>query len=135
LNPGWAEIAGVFEGNFQMDKEFLEELFAPFGNIKIKNMFGGTGIFHRNLNFAGIMDGQFRLKVDDDTVADFIAESMTPWEYTRSDGTVITMSYWSIPERLLDDPEEFKLWAHKAFDAAARADQKKSPKQRKLQDI
>jgi len=61
LNPGWAEIAGVFEGNFQMDKEFLEELFAPFGNIKIKNMFGGTGIFHRNLNFAGIMDGQFRL--------------------------------------------------------------------------
>lgn len=118
-----------------MDKEFLEELFAPFGEVVIRNMFGGTGIFHRGLNFAGIMDGQFMLKVDDETVGDFVAEGMTPWEYTRKDGKVVTMGYWSVPERLLDDPEEFKLWAQKAFDAACRIDQAKPPKQRKIQDF
>ena len=118
-----------------MDKEFLEELFAPFGEVVVRNMFGGTGIFHRGLNFAGIMDGQFMLKVDDETVGDFVAEGMTPWEYTRKDGKVVTMGYWSVPERLLDDPDEFKLWAQKAFDAACRIDQAKPPKQRKLLDF
>ncbi len=47
-----------------MDKEFLEELFAPFAEVKVKNMFGGTGIFHRGLNFAGIFNDVFRLKAD-----------------------------------------------------------------------
>ena len=118
-----------------MDKEFLEELFVPFGEVVVRKMFGGTGIFHLGLNFAGIMSDQFMLKVDDETVGDFIAEGMTPWEYTRGDGKVITMGYWSVPERLLDDPEEFKLWAQKAFDAACRMDQAKPPKQRKLREF
>lgn len=118
-----------------MDREFLEELFAPFGDVKIRKMFGGTGIFYRGLNFAGIMEGQLRLKADEKTQGAFIAEGMTPWEYTRGDGKTVTMGYWSVPERLLDDPEEFKDWAQTAFEAALRADQKKSPSQRKLQGI
>ena len=118
-----------------MDKEFLEELFAPFGDVTVRNMFGGTGIFHRGLNFAGIMDDQFRFKADEETIGDFVVEGMTPWEYTRGDGKVVTMSYWSVPERLFDDPEEFCIWAQKAFEAACRADQAKPPKQRKLKEI
>ncbi|MGI9364145.1 MAG: TfoX/Sxy family protein [Rhizobiaceae bacterium] len=118
-----------------MDPEFLDELFAPFGKVSIRKMFGGTGIFHRGLNFAGIMDGQFRLKADEQTQGAFMAEGMTPWQYTRGNGKTVVMSYWSVPERLLDDPEEFKNWAQAAFEAAMRADQKKSPSQRKLQNF
>ena len=118
-----------------MDKEFLEELFAPFGKVTVRNMFGGTGIFHRGLNIAGIMDGQFHLKADDDTIGDFVAEGMSPWEYTRKDGKIVTMSYWTVPERLLDDPEDFAVWAQKAFEAAMRADAAKPPKQRKFKDV
>lgn len=118
-----------------MDKEFLEELFAPFGPVIVRKMFGGMGIFHRGINIAGIMEGQFRLKADEETISDFLAEGMTPWEYTRSNGAVVTMNYWSVPERLLDDPEEFKHWAQKAFEAAVRADQAKPAKQRKLKEI
>ncbi len=118
-----------------MDKEFLRELFAPFGNVTIRKMFGGVGIFYRGLNFAGIMDGQLRLKADEQTIADFAAEGMTPWEYKRSNGKLVTMSYWSVPERLFDDPEEFGQWAQNAFEAASRADQAKPPKQRKLKEF
>ncbi|MEM7290941.1 MAG: hypothetical protein AAF412_11345 [Pseudomonadota bacterium] len=35
-----------------MDKEFLEELFAPFGEVVVRNMFGGTGIFHRGMQWV-----------------------------------------------------------------------------------
>ncbi|NKB51216.1 MAG: competence protein TfoX [Rhizobiaceae bacterium] len=118
-----------------MDKDFLSELFAPFGDVTIRKMFGGVGIFYRGLNFAGIMDGQLRLKADEQTIADFVAEGMTPWEYKRNNGKAVTMSYWSVPERLLDDPEEFKPWAQKAFEAACRADQAKPLKQRKLKEF
>ena len=51
-----------------MDDEFLMELFAPLGTVELKRMFGGTGIFYRGLSFAGIMDGQLRLKADDEWV-------------------------------------------------------------------
>ena len=118
-----------------MDKEFLEELFAPFGRVSVRKMFGGTGIFHRGLSIAGIMDGQFRLKADDQTIDDFVAEGMSPWEYQRKDGKIVTMNYWSVPERLLDDPESFRDWAQKAFEAAMRADAAKPLKQRKFKDV
>ncbi len=118
-----------------MDKEFLEELFAPFGQVSVRKMFGGMGIFYRGLNIAGIMEGQFRLKADEETIGDFLGEGMSAWEYRRGNGKVVTMNYWTVPERLLDDPEEFSHWARKAFEAAVRADQAKPPKQRKLKEF
>ena len=116
-----------------MDKEFLQDLFAPFGDVVIKRMFGGLGIFHQGLSMAAVMDGILRLKADDQTVADFEAEGMGPFEYTRKNGTTTSMAYYQVPERLLDDPDEFRSWAEKAFDAAVRADDAKPPKQRKRQ--
>lgn len=117
-----------------MDKDFLEELFAPFGEVQIKRMFGGTGIFHRGLNFAAIMDGALRLKTDASTVGKFEAEGMKPFRYTRKDGSVTVTSYWQVPERLLEDPDAFADWAREAFEIALRADLKKSPAKRKLQE-
>ncbi|MDD9909384.1 MAG: TfoX/Sxy family protein [Ahrensia sp.] len=118
-----------------MDHEFLEELFAPFGVVTLRKMFGGTGIFYRGLNFAAVMDGVLRLKADESTFAEFEAEGMEPWTYTRKDGTAQIMNYWQVPDRLLDEPQEFALWAERAFDVAVRADAVKPPKQRKLKEI
>ncbi len=118
-----------------MDIPYLEDLFAPFGEVKVRKMFGGIGVFHRGLNFAGVMKDAFRFKADERTIADFKAEGMTQWEYERKDGKIVSMGYWTVPERLLDDPDEFVIWAEKAFQAAVRADQAKPPKQRKLTQI
>ncbi|MEE9314101.1 MAG: TfoX/Sxy family protein [Rhizobiaceae bacterium] len=118
-----------------MDIPFLEELFAPFGEVTVRKMFGGMGVFHRGLSFAGVMKDEFRFKVDGENRGDFEAEGMKQWEYERKDGKIVAMGYWTVPERLLDDPDEFKVWAERAFEAAARADQAKPPKQRKLVNI
>lgn len=117
-----------------LDKEFLEELFAPFGEVQVRSMFGGKGIFRHGLNFAAVMDGTLRLKADETTKDRFEAEGMEPWHYTRKDGQVTVMQYWQVPERLLDDPVAFADWAAEAFEVALRADGKKPASKRKYQD-
>ncbi len=118
-----------------MDKEFLIELFAPFGEVAVRNMFGGKGVACRGLNFGLVVDGVLHLKGGPDNIPDYEAEGLGPWQYHRKDGKVVDMGYYPVPERLFDEPDEFAQWANKAWDAAVKADQAKPPKQRKLQSF
>jgi DNA transformation protein len=105
-----------------MDPEFIRELFAPFGPVTVKRLFGGAGISSDGLTFALVFDGAIFLKVDDASIPDFEREGSAPFVYTRakSKGRVgkASLSYWRLPERLYDDPDELAVWA--AFAVAER---------------
>jgi DNA transformation protein len=107
-----------------MDPEFIHELFAQFGPVTVKRLFGGSGISSDGLTFALVFDGAIFLKVDDDSIPDFEREGSRPFVYTRakSKGRVgkASMSYWRLPERLYDDPDELAVWARRAFAIAER---------------
>lgn len=118
-----------------MEHEFLNELFAPFGKVVIRNMFGGIGVFHRNVAIALVVQGSLLLKADEGSIPDFEAEGMSHREFIRKDGKSVNMGYWHVPEWLLDEPDEFAIWAAKAFEAAARADAAKPVSKRKLQEL
>ena len=47
-----------------MDAEALKALFAPFGSVTVKRMFGGSGIYAEGLCFAIEADGEVFLKTD-----------------------------------------------------------------------
>lgn len=102
------------------DPDFLNELFADFGRVSVRRMFGGAGIFRDGLMIALVSDGEIYLKADAVTVPDFEAENMRPFTYGKA-GKRVVLSYWRMPERLLDDTEELAGWAHKALGAARRA--------------
>ncbi len=104
-------------------KAFLEELFAGFGPVTIRNMFGGGGVYHDGLMFGLIAGDTLFLKVDDTNRADFEAENMKPFTYSAK-GKPVAMSYWELPEELYDDPGTFVQWARKAFDVALKAKRK-----------
>lgn len=104
-------------------KVFLEDLFAGFGPVTIRNMFGGGGVYHDGVMFALIASDTLYLKADEITRADFEAEGMKPFTYTGK-GKPVAMSYWELPEVLYDDPDAFAQWARKAFDVALAAKQK-----------
>ena len=110
-----------------MDPEFIRELFAPFGPVTVRRMFGGAGIWAEGLMFALVFDGAIFLKVDEASIPDFKREGSRPFVYTRakSPGKVgrASLSYWRLPERLYDDPDELALWAARAL---AIAEHKKS---------
>ena len=104
-----------------MDPDFIRELFAAFGPVRLRRMFFGLGIFADGIMFGYAVDGVIYLKTDDVIVADFAAEQSAPFEYPTKDGMRTLMSYWRLPERLYDDPEELALWARRSLEAARRA--------------
>ena len=107
-----------------MDPEFIRELFAPFGPVIVKRMFGGAGIWSEGLMFGLVFDGAIFLKVDETSIPDFAREGSKPFVYTRakSKGRVgrASLSYWRLPVRLYDDPEELAVWARRALVIAER---------------
>lgn len=112
------------------DPEAIRELFAPFGPVSVRRMFGGHGVFADGMMFGLEAGGELYLKADDLTIPKLAAENSSPFLYA-SRGREIALSYWRLPERLYDEPDEFAVFAREAFAAAGRAANAKSRKKKK----
>jgi DNA transformation protein len=114
-----------------MDRDFLTDLFSDFGPVTIRPMFSGFGISVDGVNFALALRAGLYLRADQETIAQFEAEGSSPFQYQTRAKTVTVGSYWQLPARLFDDPEELAHWARAALAAAQRAAARKRPKVRK----
>src|SRR5438552_517362 len=100
--------------------EFLREQLTPLGRVTMRRMFGKTGVFCNGLMFGMVRDDTLYVRVDDHTRAVFKeAESAPPLNYEKQ-GRTIDLSFWRVPERLLDEPDELVMWARAALAAARR---------------
>ena len=107
--------------------EFLHEVFADFGPIRSRRMFGGHGIYHQDLMFGLVADDQLFLKTDATSLPEFAAAGCVPFEFDK-DGKKLQMSYYLVPEEIYDDPEQAVHWATLSYSAALRAAAKKAPR-------
>ena len=114
-----------------MDRDFLIDLFAGFGPVTIRRMFSGFGISADGINFALALRGGLYLRADEATIPRFEAEGAKPFQYQTRTRTVTVGSYWQLPERLYDDPQELTEWARAALAAAQRAALRKRSRVRK----
>jgi DNA transformation protein len=116
-----------------MDRDFLIDLFAGFGPVTIRRMFSGYGISADGTNFALALRGGLYLRADEHSIPRFEAEGSKPFQYqSRSRAKTVTVgSYWQLPERLYDDPDELTDWARAALAAAQRAGLRKQVKVKK----
>ena len=99
--------------------EHLHDLFAPFGEVQIRRMFGGHGVFHEGIMFGLIVDDVLYLKADPVNLPDFEALGLGQFTFVRQ-GRVVGLPYYLAPEEALDDPWEAARWARRSFDAALR---------------
>ena len=109
--------------------EFLREQLSPLGRLTMRRMFGKTGVFCDGLMFGMITDDTLYVRVDDHNRAVFKeAEAAPPLNYDKK-GRTIDLSFWRVPERLLDEPDELILWARAALAAAQRvaAERERTP--------
>jgi DNA transformation protein len=113
-----------------VDSDRIGELFSSFGPVTVRRMFGGAGIFADGLMIALISSGDIFLKADDESSAAFEREGLKPFTYGAKRKRVV-MSYWRLPDRLLDDPDELAQWARVALAAARRSAAKKAVVRRK----
>ncbi len=70
-----------------MDAEAIRELFAAFGPVSVRRMFGGAGVFADGIIIAIVADGVIYLKADEATVPAFEAEGLAPFTYQAKGGT------------------------------------------------
>jgi DNA transformation protein and related proteins len=104
-----------------MDRDFLIELFAGFGPVAIRRMFSGYGVSADGINFALVLRGAIYLRADAPSIPRFEAEGCGPFQYEAKGKLRTIGSYWKLPERLYDEPDEVTDWARVAYAAAGRA--------------
>lgn len=100
--------------------ENLREVFALFGPVQMRRMFGGYGVFHDGLMFGLVADDVLYLKADATSSGKFERLGLEQFEY-RKGSKVVRMSYYMAPEDIFDNPGEARLWADLAFEAALRS--------------
>jgi len=112
-----------------MDFDFIVELFAPFGDVTVKRMFGGAGLYADGLMFGLWFDGVIYLRADTASLADFRREGCAPFVYplakTRGHPS---RHFFALPQRLYDDPEDLAAWAGRSL--AIAASRKRAPPRR-----
>ncbi|GLK72869.1 TfoX/Sxy family protein [Ancylobacter dichloromethanicus] len=103
-----------------MGEAALADIFAAFGPLRCRRLFGGLGLYADGVMFGLFIDGRIFLKTDADFASDLAAAGAEPFVYERKDGRRITIAYWSLPEPALDDTEVAAGLARRAL-AIARA--------------
>jgi DNA transformation protein len=104
----------------------FRDLFAPLDNVVFRRMFGGLGIFRDGVMFALVDDGVLYMKADEVTASAYAAEGSGQFIFAGMRGRAVPMPYWRVPDRLLDEPQEFAAWALRAFAVAQRTQKPKS---------
>ena len=100
--------------------EFLRDQLAPLGRITMRRMFGKTGVFCDAVMFGMVTENTLYFRVDDQNRMTFReAESFPPLNYEKK-GSTIDLSFWRVPDRLFDEPDELVSWARAALAAARR---------------
>ena len=101
------------------DLDRFDDLFAPFGKIAVRRMFGGEGLYRDNVMFGFVFDERIYLRTDEEGRQAFIAENCAPFVYPMKKGDITSHNYYALPDRLYDDPDELAEWARVALRAAA----------------
>jgi DNA transformation protein len=100
--------------------EFLREQLAPLGRVTMRRMFGKTGVFCDGVMLGMVTENTLYFRVDNQNRVTFKeAESYPPLNYAKK-GSTIDLSFWRVPERLFDEPDELVSWAQAALAAAHR---------------
>jgi DNA transformation protein len=108
------------------DPRRFDDLFSDFGQVTLRRLFSGEGIYAGRTIIGIVIDDRVYLKTDETTRTAFVAEGCKPF-YFRKDKKRIASSYYAIPERLYDDPAELAEWARNALGVAAAKQKKKRP--------
>lgn len=92
----------------------VQDLMGNIPGIEARAMFGGWGIYQDGLIFAIIADGTLFFKVGESNRADYEKARSRPFVYSRGKHKTTTMSYWTIPEEVMENPEMLVQWVKQA---------------------
>lgn len=102
--------------------DYVVDQHSEFGELIIRKMFGGVGLYHEGLMFAMITAKEvFCLKADKSNEAEFEEKGMTRFGATA---TKKGMPYWEVPAEVLEDKSELAKWAMKSYEVVLKKKKK-----------
>lgn len=107
---------------------FVLDQLAPLGDVTVRRMFGGAGVYLDDLFFAVLDDGAIYLKADDGNRPRHEKSGMSAFKPYADRPEV--MQYYGVPVGVLESSDELVAWARDAVGAAARARARKATRPR-----
>lgn len=105
------------------------DLLDGLGAATARAMFGGYGIYVEGTIIGLVIDDRLYLKVDDQNRSSFEQAKSVPFTYhNKKSGKDQAMSYWSVPDHVLDDAGAMVEWGRRSLDASLRARAKPTAK-------
>ncbi|TGK42447.1 TfoX/Sxy family protein [Leptospira andrefontaineae] len=91
------------------------------GPLSYKNMFGGFGVYSGSQIFAMVIKDRLYFRVGQSNQAEYESSGMAPFTYAGKDGKLVRVSYWEVPEEVLEDDEDLVFWFRKSLAEANKA--------------
>ena len=84
------------------------------GDVTSRPMFGGHGLYWRDVIFGMVFQERLYFKVDDQAKGQYVSRGMGPF---RPNERQTLKSYFEVPPEVLDDREALLSWARQAIRA------------------
>jgi DNA transformation protein len=94
--------------------EYILDLFSDWGDVSVRKMFGGAGLYRDGKMFGLIADDVVYFKVDDSNRSDYVDADSLPFKPFTNRPTI--MSYYEVPPDVLEDPHQILDWAGKSLE-------------------
>jgi DNA transformation protein len=91
--------------------DYVVEQLSGWGEVSVRKMFGGAGLYREETMFAVVADDVAYLKVDDSNRDDFVRAGSAPFEPYPDKIKTTIRTYYEIPPEVLEDPDELARWA------------------------
>jgi DNA transformation protein and related proteins len=102
--------------------EFVLEQLRRVASVRSKRMFGEIGLYADDVFVAVIAEDVLYFKVDDRTRARYLERGS---EAFMPSPDMPSMNYFSVPEDVLEDSDELRVWLKESIGAAQRKKKRK----------
>jgi len=99
---------------------YVLDQFSSWGEVSVRRMFGGAGLYRDGQMFGLIADGVVYLKVDDSNRDEFVKAGSSPFQPYPGKGKPTVMSYYELPAVVLENPPELAQWAQRSLEVQIR---------------
>lgn len=93
----------------------VHDALADIDGITSRAMFGGYGLYKDGIIFGIIADDELYLKVDETNQKEYESFGSHPFVYERGNHAKTTMSYWVVPETILENRERIERLVMSSF--------------------
>ena len=100
--------------------DYVLEQLAGFPGAASRRMFGGLGLFRSGIMFGLVASDELYFKVGAANQPDYEAAQSRAFAY-QARGKTVSLSYWRVPDDILEDGEALRGWAAKAYAIALEA--------------